>query len=230
MAGRGSGTLPDVSWTVERWRGSAAAFHGRDIPDPADRTVWVFDVDRPALVLGSTQPVEHVDAAACAAAGVEVVRRRSGGGAVLLEPGHVLWVDVVLPAGSPEWRDDVGAATWWLGEVWARALTDLGVPGAEVHRAGLVTTPWSRQVCFAGLGPGEVTVAGAKAVGISQRRTRRAARFQTALVLRWSPASLVGLLAAPRPTADELREHVRAVGGTPDDALAAFLGALGARI
>jgi lipoate-protein ligase A len=219
-----------VSWRVERWRGSAAAFHAREIPDPADRAVWVFEVDRPALVLGSTQPADHVDTAACAAAGVEVVRRRSGGGAVLLEPGHALWVDVVLPGGSPEWRDDVGAATWWVGEAWVRALATLGVAGAGVHRAGLVTTPWSRRICFAGLGPGEVTVGGAKAVGISQRRTRRAARFQTALSLRWAPATLVGLLAEPRPAASELDGLVHAVGVPPDEALAAFVDALGARI
>ena len=58
----------------------------------------MFEVDRPALVLGSTQRAEVVDERACADAGVEVVRRRSGGGAVLLEPGAVVWFDVVVPA------------------------------------------------------------------------------------------------------------------------------------
>jgi hypothetical protein len=51
-------------------------------------------------------------------------------------------------------------------------------------------------VCFAGLGPGEVTRNGAKVVGISQRRTRHAARFQCAVLHRWDVegiAALVGL-------------------------------------
>ena len=39
-----------------------------------------------------------VDLEACAGAGVEVVRRRSGGGAVLVEPGSVVWVDVLVAA------------------------------------------------------------------------------------------------------------------------------------
>ena len=65
------------------------------------------------------------------------------------------------------------------------------VADAVVHRGGLVATPWSRQVCFAGLGPGEVTVAGRKVVGVAQRRTRHGARFQVAALLRWDPAALV---------------------------------------
>ena len=62
--------------------------------------IWVFDVERPALVLGSTQRPDIVDAEACRRAGVEVVRRRSGGGLVLLEPGNVVWFDVVVPRGA----------------------------------------------------------------------------------------------------------------------------------
>jgi hypothetical protein len=71
-----------VTWRVERAQGSAAAFHEREMVDPVERSVWVFSVSRPALVLGSTQALTVVDAPAAAAGGVEVVRRRSGGGAV----------------------------------------------------------------------------------------------------------------------------------------------------
>lgn len=181
-------------WDVEVARGSAAAFHGRDVEPGAGRQVWVQHVDRPALVLGSTQPDDLVDTEAAARAGVEVVRRRSGGGAVLVEPGGTVWVDVVVPPGDPLWDDDVGRAAHWVGEAWVAALAVCGVAGATVHRGGLVTTPWSRQVCFAGLGPGEVVVDGRKVVGVAQRRTRHGARFQVAALLRWEPEALVGLL------------------------------------
>jgi lipoate---protein ligase len=157
--------------------------------------VWVCEPAEPALVLGSAQRDEVADAAACSAAGVEIVRRRSGGGAVLVVPGELLWLDLVLPAGDELWQDDVGRAFQWVGETWRRALADLGVV-AHVHTGGLVRTRWSPLVCFAGLGPGELTLAGgAKAVGISQRRTRDAARFQCAAVHRWDPAALLRLLA-----------------------------------
>ena len=68
----------------------------------------------------------------------------------------------------------------------------------------MVRTEWSSLVCFAGRGPGEVFVDARKAVGISQRRTRDGARFQCAIHRRWDPATLVGLLAEPRPTVAEL--------------------------
>ena len=185
-------------WRVERATGSAAAFHARALPAPgeAERVVRVLEVDRAALVLGSTQPEADVDAEALRAAGVELVRRRSGGGAVLLEPGGALWVDVDLPGGDPRWRVDVAEAFHWLGDVWVAALASLGLDGVA-HRGPLVATPWSRAVCFAGLGPGEVTVGGRKVVGMAQRRTRAAARFQCAVLHRWEPERLVRLLALP---------------------------------
>jgi lipoate-protein ligase A len=193
-----------LTWAVTRETGAAAGFHAREVPIPAHRTVWCFEPATPALVLGSAQPEATVDREACARAGVDVVRRRSGGGAVLLVPGQVLWVDVVVPAGDPLWRDDIGVATHWLGDAWSAALVAMSVSRAVVHRGPLVRAPWSDVVCFAGLGPGEVTIDGRKVVGISQRRTRHFARFQCAALLAWDPAALVALLAPPRPTAAEL--------------------------
>ena len=154
-----------MTWRVEHLVGSATQFHEQGVP--AERTVWIFRVERPALVLGSRQPPVDVE-------GFEVVRRHSGGGAVVVEPTGTLWVDVVVPRGDPLWDDDVGRATYWLGDAWATALG----AGAEVHRGPMRRTSLSDVVCFAGLGPGEVTLGGRKAVGISQRRTRAAARFQ----------------------------------------------------
>lgn len=180
-------------WSIERATGSARDFHARPLPDPCRRSAWLFDVGRPTLVLGSTQPDADVDAEALAARGVELVRRRSGGGAVLLAPGEVVWIDVVIPTADPLWHHDVGRASEWVGHVWAAALARLGFR-AEVHRGAVVRTPWSRQVCFAGLGPGEVTVAGRKVVGVSQRRTRAGARFQCAALVAWEPSAIVELL------------------------------------
>ena len=190
-----------MSWSVDVRREPPGAFHARPLPEPLTRAAWVCDPTEPALVLGSTQRDEVVDADACAAAGIAVVRRRSGGGAVLVEPGQVLWVDVLLPQGDPLWLDDVARAFLWLGQVWADALGDLGVE-AQVHQGGLCTTQWSRLVCFGGLGTGEVVDAdGRKLVGISQRRSRAGARFQCMAHAAWDPDRLVSLLALDdRPT------------------------------
>ncbi len=181
-------------WRVTRERGAAGDFHGRSLSRTPVRAVEVLEVDRPALVLGSTQPDADADADALQAAGVDLVRRRSGGGAVLLEPHGSLWIDVVVPRADPLWSDDVGVAFHWVGHAWAAALRSLGIV-TDVHEDALVTSRWSRLVCFAGLGPGEVTAGGAKVVGVAQRRTRDGARFQCALLHRWDPAATLDLLA-----------------------------------
>ena len=182
-------------WDLRRQRGDAHGFHQRDLPTGDTRELWWFEVEQPTLVLGSTQREDVVDRAAVDAGGVDVVRRRSGGAAVLLVPGQTTWIDLVIPRGDPLWDDDVGRAAHWVGETWRAALGALGVSGAMVHLGGLERRPWSDLVCFAGLGPGEVTVGAAKVVGIAQRRTRAGARFQCALLHRWAPADLAGLLA-----------------------------------
>jgi hypothetical protein len=100
-----------------------------------------------------------------------------------------------VPGGDPLWRDDIGEAFHWLGETWAAALAELGVD-VDVHHGAMVRSPWSALVCYAGRGPGEVFLGGAKVVGISQRRTRAGARFQCAALLEpWDPWPLLRLLA-----------------------------------
>lgn len=216
-----------MTWLIEQWRGDAATFHARPLPDPVRRAVWVCDPSRPALVLGSAQREDLVDHAACARAGVDVVRRRSGGGAVLVEPGSLLWVDVLLPAGDPLWQHDVGHAFLWLGEVWAGALADVGV-SATVHNGPLVRTRWSDLVCFAGLGPGELTdAAGRKVLGISQRRTRAGARFQCAALGTWDPSRLLPLLASlPEDDVAAIGELADAAAGMAIDLSALLQGFL----
>jgi lipoate-protein ligase A len=183
-------------WQVETWLGSAAALHALDWPEPLAPTVWVFEVERPALVLGSAQRPADVDHDALDRAGIDLAQRRSGGGAVLVEPGAGAWIDVLIPRGDLRWDDDVLRSFPWLGQAWVDALADLGL-AAEVHRGALACGAWGRQVCFAAIGSGEVTIDGAKAIGLSQRRTRTGARFQCNCYRRWHPEPLAALGVEP---------------------------------
>jgi lipoate---protein ligase len=199
-----------LGWQLTETRGEAGRFHARPVPDVPPRTLWIHRVDRPAVVLGSTQPDDVVDRAAAARLGIEVARRRSGGGLVLVHPDHSRWVDVVIPRTDPCWSDDVGHAFVWLGRAWGDALRTV-LPADQAatvhhHEGALLTTRWSRLLCFAGLGPGEVTVGGAKVVGISQRRTRRWARFQCLVLTRADPDLVAGVVspAALPDRADQL--------------------------
>ena len=190
-------------WLVGRRDAPAADLHRLDGPPPAGRSVCWSRPTGPALVLGSTQRLDAADHDRCLERGVAVVRRGTGGGAVLVEPGEVLWVDVFVPRGDSLWLDDVGRSFLWLGDAFAAALRSVGLDG-RVHPGPLRATAWSSTVCFAGLGYGEVTVAGAKMVGLAQRRTRAGALFQCAVAVRWRAAALVELLRPPRPEAAEL--------------------------
>ena len=182
-----------TGWKIDRQRGSAREFHSRRPDDVGGRSVWIFEVDAPALALGSSQPISDVDDVVAARLGVDVFRRHSGGGAVLMAPRTCVWIDIVLPVGDPLWTADVSLAPMWLGEVWASALGAVGAGDGEVHRGAMVRPPLAGVICFAGVAPGEVSLAG-KTVGISQRRTRDVARFQSIALLEWDPSAHRSLL------------------------------------
>lgn len=198
--------------------------HNRNPGPDVDREIWLMSPHNTALVLGSAQPEEIASSAITDES--TVVRRRSAGGAVLVAPDHSVWIDVVIGRRDPLWDDDVNRAPLWLGEVWAAALVSLGVGHGEVfdrYEPG----PWGRLACFASRGPGEVLVSGAKAVGVTQRRTQTTARFQTLLYRHWDPEELLARLAE---SSDQLRDALSSaawpVDAQPDDIHATFLASL----
>ncbi len=182
-----------------------------------------------AIVLGSGQRPGVVDAVAARRRNLPILRRRSGGGVVLVSSADLLWVDVVVPRDDPLWHPDVGRAFLWLGRAWQRALAECGIAG-EVHEGAYEAGRWGSLVCYAGRGPGEVFVAGRKVVGLSQRRSGTCARFQSGLLLRWNPSELAGLCALPDPEREALARDLAGAAAAPevseDRMLAAFRAAL----
>jgi lipoate---protein ligase len=187
-----------VTFAVEHATDTAAALHAWEPDAAAGRVVRVARVTAPAVVLGSVQP-DTVDRDVAHTLGASVVRRRSGGGAVWVAPDDPVWVDVVIPAGDPLWHDDVGRSFGWLGACWAGVLDACGVVGATVHEGVMIRSPMARLVCFAGRGPGEVTIGDRKVVGLAQRRTRALAWFQCAVPRIWDPGPLAAVLGLEAP-------------------------------
>jgi lipoate-protein ligase A len=221
-------------WRVERDRDPAGELHRRSVDalrHCSGRVARVLEATGPALVLGSSQRQTDVNVDAAATAGLEVVRRRSGGGAVVVGPGQVVWVDLLIPIGDPLWDDDVGRAAWWVGEAWAAALEAVDFGPQQVWKRAMRTSRWSGRVCFAGVGPGEVLVGGQKVVGVSQRRTRDATLFQTAALIKWDPVGIVDALQLGQSEAasalSDLAGVARGVGAERAGPLGdAFVGAL----
>lgn len=212
---------PAGDWKVFRLSGSAAEHHAREA-DLSVRSVMLLEHIDAALVLGSTQRESDVNREALDHLGLSLVRRRSGGGAVYLDAESAVWIDVLLPCGDALWTDDVSASAVWLGRAWAGALHDLGLDDLVVHEGAMVTTPLSRVICFDGLAPGEVTRAGHKIVGISQRRTREGARFQCVVYREWTPTKWRDCLASEEAQRGLDRVMVHTVGASGDDILGAL--------
>lgn len=171
------------SWQRHEWRGTSADFHSFD--PPSERALWWCRVETPALILGSSQVVDAVSMSCAAQRGVDVVRRRSGGGVVFVHPEDSVWIDLTISRDDTLWVDDVTSSMLWLGEVFVDALSPW--IDTAVHRGEFNAGGSGRDVCFASTSPGEVFADAAKVVGISQRRTREGARFQCVVYRRWAP-------------------------------------------
>ncbi len=192
-----------AEWVFERWRGGAALLHKRPLMFDGRRRLAVMEVTRPALVLGSTTSLP--DHRVGPGEGVDVVRRRSGGGVVWLAPGESTWLDVTVPRHDPLWDDDIGRSFLWLSRTIADALEDLGVR-TILHTGGHVAGQDGSLVCFAGRGAGELLVGPRKLVGMAQRRTRAAARIQCVWYRSWSVSGLAAMVG------DEVAERCADVG------------------
>jgi lipoate-protein ligase A len=143
-----------------------------------------------AVVLGaSNRWREEVRVEACRADGVQVVRRSSGGGAVVIGPG-ALNVAVVLPADAAPGLEAVDRAQAYVLERFAGSLRDLGYP-VEV------------------LGSGDLTMGRRKFAGSAQRRLRHHFLVHCTILYRFPLDRIARYLAPParQPSYREGRSH-----------------------
>ena len=209
-------------WGFHHWVGSASDFHAHDL-EPR-RGVWWCDVEQPALILGSTQSVEDIDAMTAESSGLAIVRRRSGGGVVYVHPTESVWIDVTISKDDSLWDDDVTQSMLWLGDAFVRAFAPW--VDARVYRGSFDAGTDGRTVCFSSTSPGEVFVGDAKLVGISQRRSRDGARLQCVVYREWSPNSWAPVLASPEIRSRALDLSVATLDIAADVIVAAFVAAL----
>lgn len=210
------------SWQRHDWQGSASDFHSFD--PPAERAVWWCQVDTPALILGSSQTGDVVSLPRATELGIDVVRRRSGGGVVFVHPDDAVWIDVTIPRHDSLWVDDVGESMLWVGEMFVDALA----PWLEtsVYRGAYDAGSFGKEVCFASTSPGEVFAGSAKVVGISQRRTREGSRFQCVLYRRWVPDDWASCLVAHEAREAALSLRVSTVAASSGDIVSAVAARL----
>jgi lipoate---protein ligase len=146
-----------------------------------DRALRFWEWGERAIVLGSHQSIANeVEVGAASQLGFRVLRRLSGGGAMIVEPGGTITWSIYAPAG-----DVAGlsfADSYRFFDAWAvRALGDeLGVP-AEHRPLNDIATPRG------------------KLAGSAQARRRGKVLHHTALAYDMEPALVRRLLRIGRP-------------------------------
>lgn len=179
-------TVPLISWRLLHTPPAHGAWNmavdeaileavGRQTSLP---TLRLYAWDPPCLSLGYSQPAADVDRAALAAHGWELVRRPTGGRAIL----HTdeLTYSVIGPPDEPSLSGSLLESYHTLSDALLEALHRLGIPAQALPgplgaaRSSRTTDPSNGNgpVCFEAPSNYEITVNGKKLVGSAQARRK----------------------------------------------------------
>lgn len=166
-------------------------------------TMFVVRLEKPTLVLGSSQSVDLLDLEKTS--DLEIRRRRGGGGMVLLQPDDI-WIDWWIPAGDPRWSPDVHVSSLAAGTWWKEALEAHVTKSVSIHQGPLEGDASHRVVCFAGKGPGELFIEGKKTVGVTQWRVREGT-FLSSVIHANDSSEVISVLRETPPGLAQSIEH-----------------------
>ncbi len=188
-------------------------------------TIRLYAWDPPTISLGYGQRLDaRIDEAAAAALGVGLVRRPTGGSAILHEgPESELTYSVVAGEGDFPGADDLLGTYRWIGAALCEGLRALGTAAEMV--AVQPSDPSSMPTfCFARTGSYEIEVEGRKLVGSAQRRQGGAFLQHGAVMLDAHPDRLarvfprqdeplrgmttIAAALGRRPSFDEVAQHL----------------------
>lgn len=140
------------------------SYQNGDLESP---TLRVYRWNPPALSLGYHQSAAELDIHRLRSAGIDLVRRPSGGGAVL----H--WSEFTYAVAGPLGLAGIGGnfreVYASLASVLVETLNRLKIPARQLGESGP-----ENFLCFASLQGHEISVGGRKLVGSAFRQTRRA--------------------------------------------------------
>ena len=177
---------------------------GRLERDGGISTLRVYGWNPPAVSIGRHQRVEDFDAGALQRAGIDLVRRPTGGRAIL--HAHELTYSIAMHAGDRGPREVYRFISGGL----LRGLRLLGI-GAELtdRDEGLKTSPDDPQSvpCFSSFAKDEIQFGGRKLAGSAQRRYGRVVLQHGSLLLGPQHRRIVEYLSPAVGQARSFLEH-----------------------
>jgi len=186
----------------------------------------VYGWDAPTLSLGRNQPANgEYDRAALERAGIGVVRRLTGGRAVLHHREITYSVTAPLSLGATL-RD----AYRRINEILIAGVRSLGADARIAGAEGRAPAP-SLAPCFEEPTEGELVLGGRKLVGSAQYRDEEALLQHGSILIDDDQTSVASLLLSPAPPPPPPATLRDALGRVPEPAEvnAAFLDSLRAR-
>lgn len=170
----------------------------------------------PCLSLGRSQHLSEVDLTACSRAGVDTVRRPTGGRAIL----HTdeLTYSVALLQTDPRTEGGIVEGYRRLSEGLLAGLRRLGVPAVQARKS---TKPLDEAtaVCFESPADYEITADGRKLVGSAQWRAGGGVLQHGSLPLRGDIGRIVEFLAFSDGDREYQRDRLHEVAITLEEAI-----------
>jgi len=199
--------LPRATWRLIRTNPADGAWNmavdealmesvGMGTSQPALR---LYAWDPPCLSLGYAQPVAEVDLLRLESSGWGLVRRPTGGRAIL----HTdeLTYSVTAPLAEPRVAGSVLESYQRLSQALLLALTSLGLPvQAQSLNPGVSPGKPQNPICFEVPSAYEITVGGKKLIGSAQARRKNAVLQHGSLPLSGDISRIVQALVYPNET------------------------------
>jgi lipoate-protein ligase A len=213
------GSMPD-----EQQRISEVLAEGVEQPQ-----VLFWQYDQAAVIMGCSQRPDEGQVHRAESAGLPLIRRRSGGGAVFAGP-WMLSVTVFIPPEHPLAEQNIIEIFSWLEQIWIDTLTTCSVPCKGVDQAMIDQSKIISQeqdlkwACYASLSHGEiVSNDGRKLVGLAQIRKRKGIALVSGLHLYpcdWGRLSAIVVDDSQQGVAlEQLNSDAQSLSGIPVEQL-----------
>jgi lipoate-protein ligase A len=176
-------------------------------------TLRLYAWEPPCLSLGYAQPIQDVDLARLQVRGWELVRRLSGGRAVL----HTdeLTYSIIARSDEPRVAGTVLESYYRLAQALVEALNLISLP-VQVNEKAVSSNEKTNPVCFEVPSTYEITIGGKKLIGSAQARRKDGVLQHGSLPLKGDLTRILQVLNFPgedarRQAAERLLAHATTV-------------------